>query len=166
MGVTTEVDCTRAMIDGCQHGKCETDPPLTHCLCGIVPLRWAVIIFSICDTVNMLSMSLSTFMPSGSIRNLIFPFIPFTLFAVCSVLGVIGGITRNAEFTRYYALAVIFFPIVCAIMSVICCAGSVYLLSMLGYLLYGWWKYVVSQNCARVFRSGGSGDDAGHQLLR
>lgn len=163
----SEVELSKDIFNNVSQGTCcEPTPTMTSCLCGFMSVRAGTIVFSIIDVLSMASLSVYVFIPGGDIRFLLYPFLPYTLFAVASVLGLMGSFTRKEKITAFYAYAVVFFPITCLILAIVTGRGFSY--DLIGTIIntaIGWWKYIVAINASKVFARGGSGDDVQHKLL-
>lgn len=147
-------------------------PFIDTCLCGLISLRKATMIFSTLDVLVLgflCERILCIYRPWGSsLIGLLFPFGPLAGFLVCAVLGFVGAAIRDEKFVRLYTMAVLLWPAIylCFAFALGAPFEKHVILALISFCI-GLWKHVVARNLALALCVGHTGDDSftRHDLL-
>jgi len=89
--------------------------------------------------------------------------IPLVIYFILALIGVIGAYKRKAKMVRLYAYAAISWPFVYVTAMLLFAHYNYsileFTLSLICIIIYAWWKFLVSWNCAKWFERGYSADE-------
>jgi len=89
--------------------------------------------------------------------------IPLVLYFIFALIGVIGAYKRKAKMVRFYAYAAISWPFVYVTAMLLFAHYNYsileFTLSLICIIIYAWWKFLISWNCAKWFERGYTADE-------